>query len=71
MIPTQKQSANRARIINGRVASMRAFPWMVRITVKQPDGTSLLCGGALLPPGPNGEHGQTQTVLTAAHCVSR
>lgn len=66
--PQLPQSAPaKARIINGSPAVPNSWPWTVHIFYESGDGQGFMCGGSLI--NPSGSNGQSDMVLTAAHCV--
>jgi len=63
----QPSSAPRKRIINGQTAIPNSWPYIVNIFYDYGTGMGFMCGGSLI--NPNNENGQSDTILTAAHCT--
>jgi len=61
------QLESRSRVINGITATPNSWPWTVWLVYRFPNGNQATCGGSLI--GLAATPGQTDMVLTAAHCV--
>jgi len=64
-----KFADRRLRIIKGELATIRAFPWMARLSIMRGDRTQLLCGAVLIESLEPDTPGSSQLIATSAHCV--
>ena len=56
-----KKDAN-IKIVNGQTVDYKKYPFFARLWITSPDGSTGLCGGALI------KKGTESIVITAAHC---
>lgn len=63
----QPQLESRTRVVNGQNAKPHSWPWTVWVTWRDRSGMGFTCGGTLI--GQAQTPGQSDIVITAAHCV--